>query len=417
MIRRIYKKKIIMLFTGVIVCFIIIALAIRKHSQMIQMSSFDRLKSLPYMAWTSARGTIKKRGVIKYDRTKSFPGINIYSDTFSSKSYLIDMAGNVLHTWSREGPLFQAVKMCKNGDLIAIIPYKSLIVLDWNSNVKWIKKMWFHHDVAVAENNDIYAIASKNGWFLKFLFPFPVEDNYIIVLSSKGKIKREISLCNTFKKEIPLRNLIRIFDWWLVDFDNMKQTIAQQTSNIYSEKSTPLDILHTNTVEIIDKDIAGFCKKGDLLISMTNIDLIAILDIQTRKVIWKSGKGVFRPHHAVLLENGNILFFNNAMRINEPQIVELNPLTNKIVWRYKLKHADELLAYSRGSAQRLPNGNTLITENVAGHAFEVTPGGEIVWEFYNPNIKENYKERATISRMVRMADFEDYPCLKNTHIR
>ena len=36
------------------------------------------------------------------------------------------------------------------------------------------------------------------------------------------------------------------------------------------------------------------------------------------------------------------------------------------------------------SAQRLPNGNTLITEGSGGRLIEVTPGHEIVWEYISP---------------------------------
>ena len=34
--------------------------------------------------------------------------------------------------------------------------------------------------------------------------------------------------------------------------------------------------------------------------------------------------------------------------------------------------------------QRLPNGNTLITEGSDGRVFEVTPDHKIVWEFISP---------------------------------
>ena len=34
--------------------------------------------------------------------------------------------------------------------------------------------------------------------------------------------------------------------------------------------------------------------------------------------------------------------------------------------------------------QRLPNGNTLICEGDFGRLFEVTAGGELVWEYVNP---------------------------------
>jgi hypothetical protein len=36
-----------------------------------------------------------------------------------------------------------------------------------------------------------------------------------------------------------------------------------------------------------------------------------------------------------------------------------------------------------GNAQRLPNGNTLITESSFGRFFEVTKEGELVWEYVN----------------------------------
>jgi hypothetical protein len=35
-------------------------------------------------------------------------------------------------------------------------------------------------------------------------------------------------------------------------------------------------------------------------------------------------------------------------------------------------------------AQRLPNGNTLITEGMHGRIFQVTPSGEVVWEYLTP---------------------------------
>ena len=38
----------------------------------------------------------------------------------------------------------------------------------------------------------------------------------------------------------------------------------------------------------------------------------------------------------------------------------------------------------RPRAQRLPNGNTLITEGADGRIFELTAEKEIVWEYVNP---------------------------------
>jgi hypothetical protein len=50
------------------------------------------------------------------------------------------------------------------------------------------------------------------------------------------------------------------------------------------------------------------------------------------------------------------------------------------------------------SAQRLPNGNTLITEGSNGRILEVTPGHELVWEYISPYFgmdgKSNHVYRA-----------------------
>ena len=54
-------------------------------------------------------------------------------------------------------------------------------------------------------------------------------------------------------------------------------------------------------------------------------------------------------------------------------------MTKELVWVYN----DNLRFHSTytSNAQRLPNGNTLICESAAKRVFEVTPGGETVWEY------------------------------------
>ncbi len=54
-----------------------------------------------------------------------------------------------------------------------------------------------------------------------------------------------------------------------------------------------------------------------------------------------------------------------------------------------------------GTAQRLPNGNTLICDGAKGHAIEVTPEKEIVWEWLNTEFYKN-KHRVTIYQMFRL---------------
>jgi outer membrane protein assembly factor BamB len=66
------------------------------------------------------------------------------------------------------------------------------------------------------------------------------------------------------------------------------------------------------------------------------------------------------------------------------RVIEFDPLTSRIVWSYEGKPGDMFQSGKRSGQQRLPNGNTLITESDAGRIIEVTASGEIVWEFINP---------------------------------
>jgi hypothetical protein len=175
-----------------------------------------------------------------------------------------------------------------------------------------------------------------------------------------------------------------------------------------------LDLLHTNSVQIIDRDVPGLCKKGDLLISVRNIDLIAIIDPAQDKLLWHWGPGdILMQHHATLLDNGHILLFDNGDSKKRPysRVIELDPVTKKISWEYKADPPEEFYSAIRGAAQRLPNGNTLITESDKGRVFEVTKGAEVVWEFYNPEIDEKGENRVAIYRFTRIADPENYPAL------
>jgi hypothetical protein len=57
------------------------------------------------------------------------------------------------------------------------------------------------------------------------------------------------------------------------------------------------------------------------------------------------------------------------------------PTTLELVWSYT---APRFFSTNISSAQRLPNGNTLITEGAGGRMFEITTDGTIVWEYLNP---------------------------------
>ena len=100
---------------------------------------------------------------------------------------------------------------------------------------------------------------------------------------------------------------------------------------------------------------------------------------------------------------GNLLVFDNKGPSGYPptylasqlgsRILEIDPIKKEIVWQYTALNSNQPVwnFYSSfiSSARRLPNGNTLIDEGMNGRIFQVTPAGEIVWEYVNPFFKES----------------------------
>ena len=86
-------------------------------------------------------------------------------------------------------------------------------------------------------------------------------------------------------------------------------------------------------------------------------------------IVW-SYANLTGPHGGNRLANGNTLISNSSGTPN--RIVEVTP-SDSVVWQYATG-----LAWPR-SCQRLPNGNTLITDSNHNRVIEVDPSGTIVW--------------------------------------
>ncbi|PAU64809.1 hypothetical protein BZL41_08760 [Pseudomonas sp. PIC25] len=124
-----------------------------------------------------------------------------------------------------------------------------------------------------------------------------------------------------------------------------------------------------------------------MLISFRNISAVALVDPVTGTLSWATRGPWIVQHDARALPNGNLGLFDNAGNYRERNIsrlIEVNPSSHEIVWSYEGDDAHPFESYVRSSAERLPNGNRLVTESDGGRLFEVTPDGTIAWEFVNP---------------------------------
>jgi outer membrane protein assembly factor BamB len=128
--------------------------------------------------------------------------------------------------------------------------------------------------------------------------------------------------------------------------------------------------------------------------------MMYIIDKQSGDVVWEATHdykgGMAHSHEPEMIVKGrpgagNIIFFDNSLfprhrtHTGQTFVIEMDPTTKEIVWKYETEGYANIKFFSKtmGSQERLPNGNTFIAEDNTGRLFQVQPDGTIVWEFVN----------------------------------
>lgn len=370
--------------------------------KMDELSRLEAMKSLPYSFYSIIDGDDQARnGVAIHNASRTYQGINLYNSRARNTAYLMGMNGNILHNWSinLSSDGWQLVEPDGEANIYVIAKDQQLVKLDWDSNIVWKLKGRFHHDLAVAGNGDIYALSRDAKRITQRDKELKILDDKITIITPDGKVKGEYSVYDIVGHMIPAETL---------DSARYFYRLLNNTQP-YIKPNTRLDVLHTNTIEILGHDIEGVAKAGDLLLSFRDIDTIAIVDARGFNVSWSWGEGILgAPHQPTLLSTGNILVFDNGPGRNYSRVLEVDPRTGQVVWNYNMTPLKDFFSKTMGGNQGLPNGNTLITESEKGHAFEVTADGEIVWEFSNPDTRMtgNTTNRTSIYRMRRLTPDE-----------
>jgi hypothetical protein len=145
-------------------------------------------------------------------------------------------------------------------------------------------------------------------------------------------------------------------------------------------------MIHPNDVEVLSsKDAPAFplFEAGDVLYSMRDVNLVMVFDPDTREVKWWQHGPWLRQHDPDFLPDGTISILNNRMGYQYSNIMTIDPVTRKTKVIYESRNDPRFFTALRGKHQHLANGNVLITSTHEGRAFEVTPEGEIVWQYIN----------------------------------
>ncbi len=384
-----------------------------------------------------------------------YNGYTLFNPMNSRTTYLLDMDNNRVHTWNNNRNGNYSVYLLENGNLLrsAAIQnaqlrgaaYSGLIQeIDWDGRVVWEFEYSgatyiAHHDIEPMPNGNVLLIA----WEVKTAAEAlqagrsrnaAIWPDHIVEVEPAGDEGGEI-----------------VWEWHA--WDHLIQDYSQQRDNYGAVEDHPelIDInlgdvggpgggdwLHINGISYNpDRD--------EITISSHYLDEIFVIDHSTTTeeaagheggnrgmggdILYRwgdpgnyraPGQQYFDVVHCSwwvpsgLPGEGHILAFNNGEHARESQVVEIVPPYDEEgnyviqagqafgpanpIWTY----SDGRTFFSNhlGGCQRLPNGNTLITESTEGHILEVNEDGEILWE---------YDDRSQIARSLRYG--VDYPGL------
>lgn len=387
-----------------------------------------------------ASPSVYPTGVTVYDPAQAYNCDVLFSAT-DHKTYLIDMNGNVVRHWNMDGfpskvvdpslvngakgiiglqvaPMSEPEALASGG-ASGIVPgapaqfrNKSFGFVDWNGAVLW---QWGetaphgaalqHHDWARLPNGDTLILSNEAHQLPGFGDRKMIEEP-IYEVDPTGKI---------------------VWTWLASQhLDELGFTPAQLDLVRHSPEA---DYLHINAMAVLGPNHwaeAGDTRfaPGNIMISSRDANLTIIIDRETGGVVWRLGpdyrprgyeykpENTSRPvdqisgqHDPHLIPEGlpgagNLLVFDNQGEAGFPpvklqviggsRVLEINPATMEIVWEhtgYDSSQANwSFFCPFISSAQRLPNGNTLIDEGIDGRSFQVTRDGKIVWEYVSPFI-------------------------------
>ena len=386
---------------------------------------------------TLAQPSVYPTGVTRYNPQEAYNSYVLFAAP-DGRTRLIDMDGNVVHSWRQVGfpseMIDPKIMGGRRGDIFVqlsslrklpeglrreeAIGYsnKTFGIVNWDDKIVW---QWGEnalggaahqsHDEERLPNGDTLIISLWYHHVSGFALP-KILDNVVEEINPAGEI---------------------IWRW--VASAHLKEFgfTAHQLALIHATHT--LEPFRLNAMQALgpNKWYAAGDKRfapDNVLISSRNCNFVAIIDRKTGHIVWEigphymavgPGQRVDRSgltndvmsgqHDAHMIPEdlpggGDILIFDDQGEAGYPpvrmgvmvgsRVLEINPETKKIVWEYSGLNSGEptwdFYSSFMGSAQRLPNGNTLIDEAMNGRFFQVTPGGKIVWEYVSPYFRKTY---------------------------
>ena len=402
-------------------------------------------------------------GTTIYDPARAWSGFTLFDTPEAPGAVLVDMNGAVVRQWAGVALTPVPFRILPGGFIMGGTagrpPHQEAIAvaqLDWNGREVW--RFDRIEQVQLADKTTVWAARQHHDWQREgyaagYYAPggTPLVDRgRTLILSHKNVMKPEISdkvLEDDYLIEVSWDGKV-LWDWLASDhvgelgFSEEARNTIRRSLPLNAQRGSA-DWLHINAASYVGPN--RWFDAGDqrfnpdhVIVSSREANIIAIID-RRGAIVWRMGPdyrespalqalgqmiGQHNPHIIPkgLPGAGNLLVFDNggaagygapgpgspsgvnSVRRDYSRVVEVNPVTFAKVWEYSVPGQQRTNFFSHyvGSAQRLPNGNTLINEGANGRLFEVLPDRTIVWEYVSPFLGTNNPLNNRIFRAYRV---------------
>jgi hypothetical protein len=380
-------------------------------------------------------------GTTIYEPDRSWNGYTVLSPLQTPAVLVIDMNGAVVKRWeglnnSAGGP----ARVLPGGFVISASGARppnqeslELVQQDFDGKVMW--QFSRNEQIKTREGGTIWSARQHHDWQRESLpagYFSPesmpaIEGGSTLILTHTNRTQPKVAdvmLEDDRLIEVSWKGEVT-WEWVASDHidelgfapDARKAIKAAQSFN---KARGSFDWLHINSAHYVGPN--RWFDQGDMrftpnnvIISSREASLLAIVG-RDGKIVWRLGpdfsespelraiRQIIGQHHAHFIPKGlpgagNLLVFDNggssgygfanpiapngvgAFARATSRVLEINPVTLELVWSYT---NPRFFSTNISGAQRLPNGNTLITAGAGGRMFEVTKEGAIVWEYMYP---------------------------------
>ena len=380
-------------------------------------------------------------GTTIYDPDRAWNGYTVLSPLGTQAVLVIDMNGTIVKRWegynnSAGGP----ARVLPGGFVVAAAgarpPHQEsleLVQRDFAGNIVW--RFSRSEQITTRDGSSISSARQHHDW-QRDSFPAGyyspdstpvVEGGNTLILTHtdrKQPAVADVLLEDDRLIEVSWNGDI-VWEWVASDhidelgFSADARKVIKAASALNKARGS-FDWLHINSATYVgpnrwfDQGDTRFAP-NNVIISSREASLLAIVGRDGR-IVWRLGpdfsesrelraiRQIIGQHHAHLIPKGlpgagNLLVFDNggssgygfanpiapdgrgAFARATSRVLEINPVTLELVWSYA---NPRFFSTNISSAQRLQNGNTLVTAGAGGRMFEVTKEGAIVWEYMYP---------------------------------